>query len=127
MLLVLLSFGLGGGGGVLYSLRLLILLSIEVTCMLMCASLLLTGSEDCLFLNVWTPSLDPQAARDVMVYIHGGGTESELGPLYGAGLLTGSGNEPGTCTPYHVTSHPVCCHEARDSMASIRACPLLIT
>ena len=29
-------------------------------------------SEDCLFLNVWTPGLDPRARRPVMFYIHGG-------------------------------------------------------
>ena len=29
-------------------------------------------SEDCLFLNVWTPGCDPAAKRPVMVYIHGG-------------------------------------------------------
>ncbi len=45
-------------------------------------------SEDCLFLNLWTPGLD-QAARPVMVWIHGGsftqGSGSE--PLYlGANL-----------------------------------------
>ena len=37
-------------------------------------------SEDCLFLNVWTPGLD-DAARPVMVWIHGGG------------LTIGSGSE----------------------------------
>ena len=29
-------------------------------------------SEDCLFLNVWTPGASPAAKRPVMVYIHGG-------------------------------------------------------
>lgn len=39
-------------------------------------------SEDCLFLNIWTPSVDSRAKRIVMVYIHGGA------------YSTGSGNEP---------------------------------
>jgi para-nitrobenzyl esterase len=29
-------------------------------------------SEDCLFLNIWTPEADPRARRPVMLYIHGG-------------------------------------------------------
>lgn len=29
-------------------------------------------SEDCLFLNVWTPEANPKARRAVMVYFHGG-------------------------------------------------------
>ncbi|MFN3799491.1 MAG: carboxylesterase family protein, partial [Sphingobium yanoikuyae] len=29
-------------------------------------------SEDCLFLNIWTPGPDPRARRPVMLYIHGG-------------------------------------------------------
>jgi para-nitrobenzyl esterase len=29
-------------------------------------------SEDCLFLNIWTPGTEPAAKRPVMLYIHGG-------------------------------------------------------
>lgn len=45
-------------------------------------------SEDCLFLNVWTPGLDG-ARRPVMVYIHGGAysTGSGSSPLYDGARL----------------------------------------
>ncbi len=33
-------------------------------------------SEDCLYLNIWTPTLDPHAKLPVMVYIHGGSNNS---------------------------------------------------
>jgi len=33
-------------------------------------------SEDCLFLNVWTPDPQPARAKPVMVYIHGGAYSS---------------------------------------------------
>jgi para-nitrobenzyl esterase len=41
-------------------------------------------SEDCLFLNVWTPALRDGAKRPVMVYIHGGAYSNGSGssPLY---------------------------------------------
>ncbi|CAN5190208.1 carboxylesterase/lipase family protein [soil metagenome] len=41
-------------------------------------------SEDCLFLNVWTPALRDGRKRPVMVYIHGGAYASGSGssPLY---------------------------------------------
>ncbi|GAA3680156.1 carboxylesterase family protein [Nonomuraea antimicrobica] len=45
-------------------------------------------SEDCLYLNVWSSTIDPQARQPVMVWIHGGG------------FLTGAGS----MTDYHGTS-----------------------
>ena len=41
-------------------------------------------SEDCLFLNVWTPQADPPRQRPVMFYIHGGAYAHGSGssPLY---------------------------------------------
>jgi len=50
-------------------------------------------SEDCLFLNVWTPGLDA-AARPVMVYIHGGAyaTGSGSDPLYDGTRLSRRGD-----------------------------------
>jgi len=36
----------------------------------------LVVSEDCLYLNIWSPDLDDDASRPVMVYIHGGSNNS---------------------------------------------------
>ncbi len=52
------------------------------------------GSEDCLFLNVWTPTLDARARRPVLVYIHGGGFNNGSGsdPLYDGSALCRRGD-----------------------------------
>lgn len=51
-------------------------------------------SEDCLFLNVWTPALRDGGKRAVMVYIHGGAYSNGSGsnPLYDGGRLARRGD-----------------------------------
>jgi para-nitrobenzyl esterase len=51
-------------------------------------------SEDCLFLNVWTPALRDAAKRPVMVYLHGGAysTGSGSNPLYDGTRLARRGD-----------------------------------
>ncbi|OZI35995.1 para-nitrobenzyl esterase PnbA [Bordetella genomosp. 1] len=50
-------------------------------------------SEDCLFLNVWTPAHRPQARLPVMVWFHGGGFRYGSGshPSYDGAALAGRG------------------------------------
>lgn len=51
-------------------------------------------SEDCLFLNVWTPGLDDGGRRPVLVYIHGGAYSHGSGsdPLYDGARLARQGD-----------------------------------
>lgn len=51
-------------------------------------------SEDCLFLNVWTPDANPRAKRAVMVYFHGGAytTGTVTDPLTHGGRLAAQGD-----------------------------------
>jgi para-nitrobenzyl esterase len=51
-------------------------------------------SEDCLFLNVWTPSVDDGRKRPVMFYIHGGAYAHGSGasPLYDGRALARRGD-----------------------------------
>lgn len=51
-------------------------------------------SEDCLFLNVWTPGLGDGAKRPIMFYIHGGAYSNGSGssPLYDGTRLAAKGD-----------------------------------
>ncbi|CAG9787598.1 unnamed protein product [Diatraea saccharalis] len=51
--------------------------------------ILFEGSEDCLYLNVYSPDIDPSSPLPVMVWIHGGAFESGSGndSFYGPELL----------------------------------------
>ncbi len=52
------------------------------------------GSEDCLFLNLWTPGLRDGGQRPILFYIHGGAynTGSGSDPLYDGGNLCRRGD-----------------------------------
>jgi len=51
------------------------------------------ASEDCLYLNIWTPGVD-SARRPVMFWIHGGGFTGGTGssPMYDGAVLAGRGD-----------------------------------
>jgi len=53
----------------------------------------LDTSEDCLYLNIWTPEVDENARLPVMVYIHGGSNNSGWAyePDYHGHVLAGRG------------------------------------
>ena len=52
------------------------------------------GSEDCLYLNVWTPALRDGGKRPILFYIHGGAYNNGSGsdPLYDGGNLCRRGD-----------------------------------
>ncbi|KAJ3644894.1 hypothetical protein Zmor_022594 [Zophobas morio] len=46
-----------------------------------------TGDEDCLYVNIYTPTLDQNANLDVIIYIHGGAFMYLYGGFYGPHFL----------------------------------------
>ncbi len=69
-------------------------------------------SEDCLYLNVWTKSLDTRAPRPVMVWIHGGGFFAGFGgeERHNGGILAQKGAVVVTLNyrlgPFGFMAHP---------------------
>jgi len=69
-------------------------------------------SEDCLYLNVWTKSLDTRAPRPVMVWIHGGGFFAGFGgeERHNGGILAKKGAVVVTLNyrlgPFGFMAHP---------------------
>ncbi|KAK7483474.1 hypothetical protein BaRGS_00025273 [Batillaria attramentaria] len=67
-------------------------LSFGAMCPQLPVSLVLPASEDCLFLNVYTPEPeDPKEALPVMVWIHGGGYQTGTGAYYNGTALAAKG------------------------------------
>ncbi|MFE7134106.1 carboxylesterase/lipase family protein [Streptomyces sp. NPDC057638] len=52
----------------------------------------LSGAEDCLFVNVYTPRTPSTTPRPVMVWLHGGGYTIGSGNAYDAGRLAAQGD-----------------------------------
>jgi len=67
-----------------------------------------TGSEDCLYLNVWTPKLPPdqipvdQKRLPVMFWIHGGGNSIGTASFYEGGHIAASQNVVVVSTQYRL-------------------------
>ncbi|GAA5071318.1 carboxylesterase/lipase family protein [Nocardia iowensis] len=76
----------------------------------------LTGSEDCLFLNVWTPSGAADRKRPVLVWIHGGAFTTGSGSLYNPARLVRTGDMVVVTINYRLGAlgflgHPAVAHE----------------
>ena len=60
------------------------------------------NNEDCLYVNVFTPNLDPSARLPVIVWIHGGGNVDGETPGYDGSKLAAQGKAlAATLGPHH--------------------------
>jgi len=65
-----------------------------------------TGSEACLFLNVWTPSTPPPSLLPVLLFIHGGGNAAGAGsyPYYDGTTFAENGRAVVVTVNYRLSS-----------------------
>jgi len=83
-----------------------------------------TMSEDCLYLNVWTPETHKDARRPVMVWIHGGSnlTGSAAQPVYDGQFLAREGDVVMVSVQYRLGvmgyfAHPLLSAETTDAVS----------
>ena len=72
-------------------------------------------NEDCLYLNVFTPDLDPSAKLPVVVWIHGGGNVDGETPDYDGSKLASMGKTVVVTAAYRLNLMGFLAHPALDS------------
>ncbi len=73
------------------------------------------NNEDCLFLNVYTPNLDPDAGLPVIVWIHGGGNLDGETPGYDGSKLAAQGHTVVVTIEYRLNLMGWLAHPALDN------------
>ena len=73
------------------------------------------NNEDCLYLNVFTPNLDPSARLPVIVWIHGGGNVDGETPGYDGSKLAADGNTVVVTMEYRLNLIGFLAHPALDN------------
>jgi para-nitrobenzyl esterase len=73
------------------------------------------NNEDCLYLNVFTPNLDPSARLPVIVWIHGGGNVDGETPGYDGSKLAADGKTVVVTMEYRLNLMGFLAHPALDA------------
>jgi para-nitrobenzyl esterase len=73
------------------------------------------NNEDCLYLNVFTPDLDPSARLPVIVWIHGGGNVDGETPDYDGNKLASQGKSVVVTMAYRLNLMGFLAHPALDN------------
>ncbi len=73
------------------------------------------NNEDCLYLNVFTPNLDPSARLPVIVWIHGGGNLDGETPGYDGSKMAADGKTVVVTVEYRLNLMGWLAHPALDT------------